>query len=132
MKTDPQHMLPAHLPFYRRRWFWAVVFFIFFVVSTLFAIYAIQGSWSKFYNNIVNIYVILTISYGATLFRLIPYDLFNGSGQYIGSSIYFILVLALAYKTFQKPKVLLRYPVILSILYITGMITSILLLGSFS
>ena len=112
--------------------FWAVVFGIFFIFSTIFAIYATQGSWGKFFENLDNIYSVLTISYGATLFRFIPSNLLSEPGEYIGSSIYFVLILTLAHKTFHKPRVLLRYPIILSILYITGMIASVLLLGSFS
>ena len=132
MKTDEQHLLPAHLAFYRRRLFWGVVFFIFFVPSTLLFTYALSNTGSSHQQTIYDIYSYLTISSGATLFRFISSNLLSELGEYIGSSIYFIMILSLGYKTFQKPKVLLRYPIILSILYVTGMIASVLLLGSFS
>ncbi len=132
MKTDSQHLQSTSLSFYKKRKFWAVIFFIFFVFSTVFALYAMHGSWSKLLSNLNNVYSIVTISYGATLFRFILFDLFTKYGGYIGSSIYFLSILFLGYKTFQKQTVLLRYPILLSILYITGMITSVLLIGSLS
>jgi multidrug transporter EmrE-like cation transporter len=31
MRIDPQHLLPAHVPFYKRKLFWAVVLFLVFI-----------------------------------------------------------------------------------------------------
>jgi hypothetical protein len=31
METDPQHLLPAHVPFYQRKLFWAIILFLIFI-----------------------------------------------------------------------------------------------------
>jgi len=36
MKIDPQHLLPSHLPFYRRKWFWAIILSTLIVCSHLY------------------------------------------------------------------------------------------------
>jgi len=36
MKIDPQHMLPAHIPFYKRRLFWGVVLFLIVSISHIY------------------------------------------------------------------------------------------------
>ena len=132
MKIDPQHLLPAHLAFYRRRLFWGVVFGIFFIISTILFINFLDKNGGNYSLTLDQKFDFFNIAFASTFFRFILYDIFGNIWQYIGSSIYFIMILSLGYKTFQKPKVLLRYPIILSILYVTGMIASVLLLGSFS
>ena len=39
MKIDEQHLLPEHLAFYRRRWFWGVVLFLIFVINNIYIIF---------------------------------------------------------------------------------------------
>ena len=127
MKIDEQHLL-----FYRSRKFWMIVFGIFFVVSVaLFMLTIITDIQSNYTSTFIQKIDDALLSFGATLFMLYGYKIGTAYGL-IGTIVYFILILILGYKTLQKPKVLLRYPAILSILYITGMITSILFLGSFS
>jgi hypothetical protein len=132
MKTGPQHLLAAHVPFYKRRLFWIIIFSTFFIFSTTLFINFLDKNGGNYSLTLDQKFDFFNIAFASTLFRFILYDIFGNTWQYIGSSIYFILIASLAYKTFQKPKVLLRYPIILSILYITGMIASVLLLGSLS
>jgi hypothetical protein len=122
-------MLPAHVPFYKRRLFWGFVFSSFFVVSTALCIDTFLNFGSSHQRTLYDVYSYVTISYAATLFRFIIFDWLNGYGEYIGSSIYFILMVLFAYKTFQNPRVSLPYPIIFSIIYITGLITTVLFIG---
>ena len=78
-------------------------------------------------HDVHSIYDWVTFGFGATLIKLIMYDALNGNGQYIGTTAYFILLVYLAFKTFQTPTVLIRYPVIFSVIYITGLISTFFL-----
>ena len=129
MKIDEQHLLPEHLAFYRRRLFWGVIFGIFFIFSTVLFIYALSNTGSSHKQNFYDIYTSFTISYAATLFRLIPFSWLNGYGEYLGSALYFISMMFLVCKTFQKDYVHIKYPIILSILYITGLLPLLFLNG---
>ncbi len=132
MKTNAQKLLPEHIPFYRKSIFWGMVFSVFFIFSTLLFI-NISGIGTNGYALTINqLFDFFSIAFSSTFLRFIFYDYFGELWQHIGSLIYFIFTLFLAYKTLQRPKVQLRYPIILSLLYITGMIASILLLGGLS
>jgi hypothetical protein len=122
MKTDPQHMLPAHLPFYRRRWFWAVVFFIFFVISTtLFMLSIIADIQSNYTSTFIQKIDDALLSFGSSLFMLYGFKIGIIYG-YFGTITYFILMTFLGYKTFQRNQVSMKYPIIFSVLYLTGLI----------
>ena len=43
MKIDQQHMLPAHIPFYKRRLFWGVVLLGVFILPYTYVIYQYLG-----------------------------------------------------------------------------------------
>jgi hypothetical protein len=91
MKTDPQHLLPAHLPFYRRRWFWGAIVAIVFSLN--------------------NIYVVLRygLSLKTVLFAniIFPTLLFSEitSSEIIGISSSLILYTTLLYFSFFRKKV---------------------------
>ena len=122
MKTDPQHLLPAHLPFYRRRLFWGVIFSIFFIFSTILLIGFLDKNGGDYTRTFNQIFSSIHTAYGAGIFRYISYLIIGSKGYYLGSAIYFILISFLTYNTFHRPTVVLWYPIILSILYITGVI----------
>ena len=70
MKTDPQHLLPAHLPFYRRRLFWGVIFSIFFIFSTILLIGFLDkngGDYTRTFNQVFDSF---NVAYGSLIFML--------------------------------------------------------------
>ena len=121
MKINEQHLLPAHLAFYRRRWFWSIIFGIFFLFSTVLFISFLDKNGGDYTHSFNQIFDSFNLAYGSILFMLYGFKMGAILGE-VGSVTYFASILFLAYKTFQKDCVHLRYPVILSILYITGII----------
>ena len=39
MKINEQHLLPAHVPFYKRKWFWGVVLFLITILPYIYILY---------------------------------------------------------------------------------------------
>lgn len=123
---------PTTLPFYRKRFFWSIVFGVFFIFSSILFINFLDTDGGSYTLTFDQVFDFFNIAFASTFFRFLLYNTFGNIWQYGGSFIYFTLLLLLGYKTFQRQAVALWYPLILSALYITGMVASILLLGSLS
>jgi hypothetical protein len=82
MKTDPQHLLAAHVPFYRRRWFWAVVLFLITILPYIYVtLQYYESSYLVLFLVMVNMSIPLSIfdyflqyEYAAFMATIITYS----------------------------------------------------------
>ena len=122
MKIDEQHLLPEHLAFYRRRWFWGVVFFIHFIIN-LILFHTLFSEASTMYEY----YKILLSMLGAVSFGILIKIFFIGTEYYLHlftSTIYTFVFLFFVYKTFAHKIVSVLYPICI---LINSVISSIIL-----
>ncbi|GEM_PF-2874930 len=122
--TDAQHMLPAHIPWYRRRMFWGVIFGIFFLFSISLFFFLFKTSHASYSS--VNIISGLIMASGGILFDAIISKSIN---NHTGGLVYIFVVVFLIYKTFSATKVQLRYPIIFTVLYTSGLYVGAMLMG---
>jgi len=124
MKTDPQHLLEAHVPFYRRRKFWGIIFvitFIFSISSILF--FSAQRNHSFFDPELIPF--LISSATGGFVWQMFANSLLPNGGYALGGSVHFVVMLYLCFKTFQKNIVSLRYPVIFLMILIFGLYAAI-------
>jgi hypothetical protein len=85
MKTDPQHLLPAHVQFYRRKLFWGVMLFLIFTLPYIYIIYQYsEHTQLQLILSMVNIFIPLIIF--GQLFQF-------GYSAYIATFVLYIILL---------------------------------------
>ena len=101
MTTDPQHLLSAPIPFYRRRWFWGVVIFSQTILSLI------------LFNELVPRIVYEEI-FGALFYATgggVFFILAGIVNEQIYTTLYFLALVFLAWKIFNRSNVRLIYPI---------------------
>ncbi len=109
MTTDPQHLLPAHTPFYKTRKFWLTILLIAFTVNVYLYFVYISGSLP---DNIEDFYHFINSILGGTLFLLLGNSIAGKFGYYLGGFVYIFLLCLLLYKSLKLKKVKMIYPII--------------------
>ncbi len=109
MKIDPQHLLPAHVPFYKGRLFWGVVLLGVFVASDTYII--IQNGFS-----------LETLLFPAIV---LPALIFGGitSSEIVGVFLSLVLYSVLLYFSFSKKEINLYSTITLIALIILSVIS---------
>ncbi len=105
------------IPWYRRRWFWGVVLAVVFALLLWMSLnsvltFHVNNSFELLYR------LILTLPFGIFIVGgLRAMDYFRGMLSYYFSLFYHIIyylgIFLLIYKTFYKPRVKIKYPLIL-------------------
>lgn len=99
MTTDPQHLLSAPIPFYRRRWFWGMVIGVQILVSTIIVAPLVP-----------QIHSALLIVTGGWIFMwaaTIP-----NTPEYTHLVVQLLFLAIFCFATFRKKAVSLPYPII--------------------
>ena len=128
MKTNSQKLLPEHIPFYRRRIFWGIVFSLFFIFSTIIFFDFIDKNGGEYTRSFKQIFGSFSIAYGSTIFTMYGFKI-NAIAGYVSSILYFSLITYLTYKTFHRAYVSLYYPILIVGLYLTGLLPLLFLNG---
>lgn len=110
------------IPWYRRRWFWGVVtapFFLFCLVIFYLEHFPPSSLYDFFFR--------LCISFGGFPIITIIAGFFGFSqlGKIIGMFLFISLFVSLIVKTFKNNRVKIRYPIILILLIITGIMIGV-------
>jgi hypothetical protein len=122
MKTDPQHMLPAHLPFYKRRWFWIIILSVQFLVNVIIFHSLFNDPQTPY-----GYYKIILSLFGAVTFDASIKIFFTGLEnytQFLTTVTFSAVFLFLIYKTFVNREVPLPYPVLI---FINSLVSSTIL-----
>lgn len=114
------------IPWYKTRIFWGVVIGILVLVSFIF-FYLLTNNVSSFsVLSLKQIYTFFVFSTGGALFSQFGSMLFDEAGKLISTILFYLLILYSLYKTFNRRHVQLLYPILVLLLYVTGMITAAL------
>ena len=115
--TDTSSPTPSgHLAFLRRRPFWAAICGI--ILIYCFGVLSLYLFGGNFYWH--SIVTEVHVSFGALLWGMIGWKV---GGSYLGCllvAVYYLVFILLLRKTFLKPNVQIRYPIIFVVLVILG------------
>lgn len=110
-----QLFLPQPIPWYRTRWFWGIIIGIAGVwgLYVLFALLPPARTLTELLSS-------LFYAFGAGPFSLFGFKLLGGMGSKIFTSIYFLIMSFLLYKTFRPDRINPIYPSIFIVLFAIG------------
>ena len=121
--------METNIPWYRTRRFWGIIYFLFFCYSTFIFLQLSDKNGGDFNRTINQVYDFIVLSYGSGFFYLLAQELLGTLGKYIGPLIYLVTISFLVFKTFKTNTTKLTYPIIVSLLYITGIVTAMLFMS---
>ena len=117
----------TNIPWYRTRWFWGVVIGLLVIMS-------LYLYFSNF-NNPTRIgywrFFDISIASGAALFILLGEMIGEKIGGVIFVAIYYLIFIFCIYRIFRKPATNIIYPIIILVLFLSGIISSFFLFSGF-
>lgn len=119
--TDAQHLLAAHIPWYRTRKFWMLII----VIQLLVACFLFSNRAGNI-KSIEDFFLLGSVSLGSSILLIFGQAIFNS----ISMILYHLIQLCLLYKIFIKKGTSLLYPIALTLLTSSGLVITTLFFGS--
>jgi len=119
--TDAQHLLDAHIPWYRTRKFWMFII----VIQLLVACFLFSNRADNI-KNIEDFLFLTSVSLGSSLLLIFGQVVFNS----ILMILYHLIQFFLLYKIFIKKGTTILYPIAFTLLTTSGLVITSLFLGS--